>query len=207
MKAANGVGDAIQLTNTKLPKILFNWSPDGRYLIFTQTNPNTKTDAYLLQVSEKPDTVNNKPKVIINSEFNEFSGSISPDGKWLLYVSDESGQFQLYVRPFPGTGSKWQISTANPAIGYFGWSVNGKEIYYRSASNKVMSVEVAQHGSEFEVGRATPLFDLPFSGQGIFDGVSKDNKHFLFRIPVQSTDIPPLTLVTNWDKKLKQRSE
>ena len=101
--------------------------------------------------------------------------------------------------------SKWQISTVNPAVGYLGWSANGKEIYYRAASNKIMSVEVKPNGTEFEVGKTTALFDQPYAGLSDFDGVSKDGNHFLFSIPLQSTDIPPLTIVTNWDNKLKQK--
>ena len=202
MKLANGVGNAIQLTNTVFNKGLFSWSSDNKYISYTQTNPKTKADMYYLRVSESMDTINSKPKVFLNSEFQEFGGYFSPDGKWLTYASDESGKFQVYVRPFPGPGSKWQISTLPPSFGYFGWATSGKEIYYRSESNKIMSVEVNPHGNVFEVGKANVLFDIPFSGQAIFEGVTKDNKHFLFRVPVQTSEIAPLTIVTNWNKKL-----
>ncbi|MCH7974503.1 MAG: serine/threonine-protein kinase, partial [Bacteroidetes bacterium] len=204
-KLSNGVGDARQLTNSKFNKGIFDWSSDNRYISYFRDNIKTKEDIYYLQVPDISDTIKSKPKVFLNSEFSEFGGFFSPDGKWLTYASDESGKFQVYVRPFPGPGSKWQISTFPPSFGFFGWATSGKEIYYRSASNKIMSVEVNPHGNVFEVGKANVLFDLPFSGQASFEGVTKDNQHFLFRVPIQTNEVAPLTIVTNWNKKIQKK--
>jgi Tol biopolymer transport system component len=207
VKSSDGVGDEKQITNSKFPAFVFDWSLDNKYISFWQVNSKTKPDIYFIRVEKDMDTIKTKPEVFLNSEFQEVGGFFSPDGKWFAYVSDESGRFQNYVRPFPGTGSKWQISTTAIGAGFFGWARSGKEIYYRSGNNKLMSVEVKANGSAFDVGSAKELFELPFSGQAEFDGVSPDNKRFLLRVPVQIGSVAPLIISTNWNKNLLKNKD
>jgi hypothetical protein len=68
-----------------------------------------------------------------------------------------------------------------------------------------MYTEVNPHGNEFEIGKTVSLFDIPFSGRAFFSGITNDGKHFLFRVPVESNETPPLAIVTNWNNKLKQK--
>jgi eukaryotic-like serine/threonine-protein kinase len=77
-----------------------------------------------------------KPTVFLATPFTEENAAFSPDGKWLAYDSNESGSFEIYVRPFPGPGGKWQISTGGGE--YPTWSRNGKELFYRAADQKIM---------------------------------------------------------------------
>ena len=203
-KLSSGIGDVIQLTNTGQLKQVFNWSSDNKYIGFFESNTSTKADVSILPVSDSADTNEIKPIPLFKSEFNEYGPIFSPDNKWILFSSDESGKDQLYVSPFPNiTSGKWQVSTS-PITNFTQWDSNGKGIYYTDPNNKVIFVEVNPHGNQFDIGKTTTLFDIPFSGRAQLKSVTKDNKHFLFFIPVQNTETPPLTIITNWDKKLKQ---
>lgn len=205
MKSSNGIGDVIQLTKTRRNNFPFAWSPDNKYIGFSQINTETKADVYILPVSNIPDTGYIKPKALFTTKFNEIGPRFSPDNKWVMYGTDESGLPQLYVSPFPHiTGGKWQVSTLPVAISYAGWTSDGKGIYYRSQTNKVMYVQVNPIGNEFNIGKSLALFDIPYSGRAEFCGVTKDNKYFLFLIPVETKETPPLTIITNWNKKLKK---
>jgi serine/threonine protein kinase len=204
MKSSNGLGDVKQLTNSGSNQInALSWSSDNKYIGFCSLYPNTKFDAYVLPITNIPDTSIIKPITLFKTKFLEFGVSFSPDNKWIHYGTDESGDLQLYVSPFPNIADgKWQVSTSTPKD-FVHWASNGKGIYYATVTNKVMYTEVNPHGNEFEIGKTVSLFDIPFSGRAFFSGTTKDDKHFLFRVPVESTETPPLTLVTNWDSKLK----
>jgi serine/threonine protein kinase/Tol biopolymer transport system component len=203
-KSASGIGDVIQLTNTGQLKEAFSWSSNNKYIGFYENNTSTKVDACILPVSDSADTSKTKPIVLFKSQFNEYGVFFSPDSKWIFSSSNESGQDQLYVSPFPNiTSGRWQVTTS-PVTNFAQWDANGKGIYYTNTSNQAIYVEVNPHGNQFDIGKTTTLFDIPFSGRAQLKSVTKDDKHFLFFIPVQSTETPPLTIVTNWDKKLKQ---
>ncbi len=205
-KSANGIGDVIQLTNNDNNSLPLSWSSDNKYIGFAQQNTKTKYDVYILPVSNIPKSGYIKPEVLFNSKFNEGGPWFSPDNKWIAYVTDESGQLQLYVSPFPDfTRGKWQVSTVSLILQYIGWAADGRGLYYVGSNYKVMYVEVSPHGNEIDIGKTTPLFDIPFSSRAQFHGVKKDNKQFLFFVPTQNKETPPLTIVTNWYSKLKQK--
>jgi Tol biopolymer transport system component len=82
-----------------------SWSPDGKVLAFVSINPTTLQDIRVLSVDQK-----GASKPFPETQFREGAPAFSPDGKWIAYVSDESGRFEIYVRPFPGPGEKWPIS-------------------------------------------------------------------------------------------------
>ena len=83
-----------------------SWSPDGNWLVFTEYHPVTKADLWVL-----PNEDEQKPQPWLQTPSEEFAARFSPDGRSVAYVSDESGRYEVYVRPFPGPGEKWQIST------------------------------------------------------------------------------------------------
>jgi hypothetical protein len=92
-----------------------------------------------------------EPKPFVNSPFNEVEPDFSPDGRWLAYMSNESGQFEVYVRPFPGPGGKWQISTGGGS--YPKWSHNGKELFYRTTNSNIMVVTYTGPGNSFHADK------------------------------------------------------
>ena len=92
-----------------------------------------------------------EPKPFVNSAFTEAYPAFSPDGRWLAYMSNESGNPEVYVRPFPGPGGKWQVSTGGG--GQPKWSRNGKELFYRTEDSKIMVVTYTAFGDSFQADR------------------------------------------------------
>jgi outer membrane scaffolding protein for murein synthesis (MipA/OmpV family) len=126
----------------------------------------------------------------------------SPDGRWILYNSDESGQTQMYVMPFQGAAGKWQISTRSGVTGL--WRGDGKEIFYLGSDGRVMAVPVSAQGSQFQVGESKPLFRLIGPNQFLSSfQASADGQRFL--APALTEEKPvPITLVFNWTAELKK---
>ena len=122
----------------------------------------------------------------------------SPDGKWIAYVSDESGNPQVYVQTFPPSGGKWQVSTQG---GYTPrWRGDGKELFYMSPDRKIMSAAVNPNGTTFEVSSPTGLFQTQVdsaTGTNRYD-VSPDGLRFLMSTSIENTTSPPITVITNW---------
>jgi Tol biopolymer transport system component/predicted Ser/Thr protein kinase len=167
-----------------------DWSPDGRYIVLNVNdpkNPTQRSDIWLY-----PLTGNEKPAPFISGEFMEAQGSFSPDMKWFAYLSNESGQQELYAVPFPGRGEKRQLSSGG--ITDYVWPRQGAGIYYRAASDQTVTF-VPYAGGQF--GEAKPLFKFAATPIAI-DSV--DGQHFLAVVPQQS-ETPPITLVTNWTKR------
>ena len=146
---ADGTGDTLQLTQTKSRTFLGSWHPDGKLLIFDQltSDLNSKLFTMTIDGSEKLGWKPGEPQPLPGSSSLEDEPSFSPDGRWLAYRSNESGDFEIYVRPYPGPAGKWQISTGG---GLFPkWSRNGKELLYRTPDDKIMVVTYTASGGSF----------------------------------------------------------
>ena len=127
---ADGTGDVERLTESKNDQAPGSWHPSGKFLAFVERNPQTNGDLMILPM-EGDDASGWKPgepTIFLNSPFLEREPAFSPDGKWLAYISAESGREEIYVRPFPGPGGKWQIST-NGGVYPF-WSRTRRELFY-----------------------------------------------------------------------------
>ena len=120
------------------------------------------------------------PIAVAAGPFEESAGRVSPDGRWLAHVSNESGQNEVYVRPFPSTnGSKHQISTAGGREPM--WSRDGSELFYRDASNQLIAMGV-RLGSTFELGQRTELFStVPYKEEVTYSfyDVAPDGERFI----------------------------
>jgi Tol biopolymer transport system component len=204
-KPSNGSGNEEKLIESDNQILPMSWAPDGRSLVYLAIDPKTQLDLWVLPLSGKPFPFANTP-------FNESHGQISPDGKWLAYNSTESGQNEVYVRPFPTGAGKWQISTG---VGAFPrWRADGRELFYMSsASNgKLMAVDVKVAGTTFEAGTPTALFDdgyinLPHPGNYHTYAVSHDGQRFLIPRPPSSATVDsgssPIVVVLNWAAGIK----
>jgi len=150
---ADGAGDAQRLTESKSTQYALSWSPDGKVLALSQ-NAGTGLGILTLPIegNEKSGWKPGEPKPFVNSAFTEGMPAFSPDGRWLAYRSNESGNIEVYVRPFPGPGGKWQISTGG---GYMPkWSRNGKELFYRTTTeSKIMVVTYTASGDSFHADK------------------------------------------------------
>jgi Tol biopolymer transport system component len=212
LRASNGAGTEEELEADGLSNPL-DWSPDGRFLLFSDSAPNQASDLWIL-----PRFGDRKPFPFLKTPFSEARGRFSPDGRWIAYVSNESGKNEVYVAPFlessrartasaPVTaGGKWQVSVAGGA--WPRWRRDGREMFYLALDNKLMVAAVNGQGSAFEVDAVRPLFDarvVPNQGFSMYD-VSADGQRFLINTPAEeSPPAPtPITLVVNWAAGLKR---
>lgn len=197
-KPANGVKDEEILLKSSEDKTATSWSPDGRFLLYTVVHPKTKGDLWVLPLEN-----DKKPVPFLRTEFNETQARFSPDGHWVAYTSDESGQAEVYLRSFSmnsaGTaveaGAKWQVSNgfgAEPR-----WRGDGRELYYRSRDGKLLAVEIATHPA-FRAGPPQPVGLLTVAS---WDAAG-DGRRFLFI----SDPIGPASfeMVLNWQAGLKK---
>ncbi len=172
-----------------------DWSPDGRFLVYDEHHPTRRQDLYLL-----PLTGDRKPVPLLVTAADETLARFSPDGKWILYRSDESGRSEIYVRDFapdrtPAIGNaKWTISSGGDKPR---WSRDGKEIYYLASDRTLMAVPVTI-GSTFKPGVAVPLFKTNTASYDPYD-VSPDGRFLIATLPDDASQPSlPITVVLNW---------
>jgi dipeptidyl aminopeptidase/acylaminoacyl peptidase len=208
-KPASGAGDEQPLLVTAEPKIPLAWSPDGRFLLYAVQNAKTGADLWALPlVGER------KPFPVLQTPFDEGAGQFSPDGRWVAYASNESGRVAIYVRPFPGPGGQWQVSTAGGSQPR--WRPDGKELFYVAPDGRLMAVPIAVGADRqtLEAGAPAPLFPtrLASGGANISLGstlskpqyaVALDGR-FLMNVAVEGATASPITVVLNWDTSLKK---
>ena len=173
-----------------------DWSRDGRYVVERVVQTSTADDIWI-----QPLFGDKKPFPYLQGPGNERNGSLSPDGKWLLYSSDETGRFEIYVQAFPVPGGKVQISNRGGERPR--WSSDGKEIYFIGTDLSMMAVSV-RTGAGFDAGQPTALFDSQIAGgfNDRFD-VSKDGR-FLVPTQAEQSSAETLTIVVNWPAGLKK---
>jgi len=134
--ASGGLKEELLLENGNV-KTPSDWSRDGRYLIYTETDPKGQGNIWYLLDPLKKDPVNKssdrKPVKFQGTEAVESQGQLSPDGRWLAYTSDESGQNEVYVRPFPSGPGRWKVSAGREGSLEPHWRRDGKELYFHEA--------------------------------------------------------------------------
>ena len=199
-KATTGGGAEELLYGSNNFKAAFDWSRDGRILIFGEFGSTTRQDLWALSLPER------KATPILQTEFFEKAGALSPDGRWLAYHSDESGRPEVYVQPFPGLGSKWRISREGGV--YPLWRGDGKEIFFTTDDGKVMAVDVSS-ATTFAAGDPKLLFTARLkhgSARALLSrdyDVTSDGQRFLVTVAPGEEVVPPITLVQNWPGALK----
>jgi len=178
----DGPGNAQRLAESRNVQLAGSWQPDGKVLAFFQQNPGTNWDIMILPIEgdEKSGWKPGEPKPFVNSVFDEQEPAFSPDGRWLAYESTESGNYEVYVRPFPGPGSKWQVSTGSGL--YPKWSRDGKELFYRTYNGQIMVVTYTTSGDSFNADKAPTPVARFFEGFPKFD-LHPDGKRFAVRRP------------------------
>ena len=198
VKPSNGTGTQDVLFKSSQDLGLSSWSPDGRFLLYSVTDPKTRDDIWLLPVDG-----DRKPAVVLNSEFNETRARFSPDGRWISYSSDESGKYEVYVRSFePPSGQGAPVVGAKSVIsgcrGMF-WLSDGKGLYCGSADNKLTAVEIATIPA-FRAASPQPLAELPDEVKMI-DTTADGSRHLA--IVVQKASFEPYWVMLNWPALLK----
>ena len=182
--------------NTKAPN---DWSKDGRFLLYMEVGEKNQFDLWALPVPGS----DRKPIAIAKTTFNELNGQFSPDSHWVAYETNESGQFQIVVQPFPEPTSKWQVSTEGGAQPR--WRADGKELYFIAPDGKLMVTSITVKGSTFAAGTPVALFPASpaTSGPGAYRqqyAVSRDGQ-FLVNQSVEASTTAPITIILNWKPK------
>jgi Tol biopolymer transport system component len=172
-----------------------HWSADGRFILYGSADPQTSFDLWVLPLEG-----DRKPFVFLKTNFDERGGEFSPDGRWVAYVSNESGRYEIYVRPFPGPGGQWQISTAGGIFPH--WGPDGKELFYIAPDGTLMATPIAASGATMEPGRPTALFRTRIYGGGTdvnvgwqYD-VARDGRFLISTVLDDASS--PITLLQNW---------
>jgi Tol biopolymer transport system component len=221
---ADGSGGLERLTTSEYLQAPQSWSPDGQLLAFLEINSSTQREIWVLrmgdpspssgqassassgQVPSAGSGQGRKAQLFTRTRFDEAEPRFSPDGRWLAYISNESGRFEIYVQPYPGPGGKWQISTdggMDPV-----WNPNGRELFYRNG-NKMMTVDISSKPG-FAVGKPRMLFEGKYEGAPVpvanYD-VSPDGQRFLMLKPSEQEQAAPtqINVVLNWFEELKRR--
>ena len=181
-----------------------SWSPDGATLAFVGTDPDkTIQSIFLLDLRSRRVTP------FLDSGDSLRYPEFSPDGRWMAYASDESGRWEVYVRPFPGPGGKWLISQQGGAEPL--WARNGKQLFYSSAGGRERwAVDIRTDGG-FSAGKPRLLFEAPTLETGYpirsWD-LSLDGQRFLMvkLDEVKPTPVTEMVLVMNWSQDLRRLS-
>jgi eukaryotic-like serine/threonine-protein kinase len=178
-----------------------DWSRDGKFVLYMRPSEKGDADLWIAPQSPQPSSGAQKPLPYLQSPFVEESAVFHPDGRWIAYVSDESGRPEVYVQSFPLTNEKDQISTGggtDPA-----WRGDGTELFYLSADRTLMAVPVRASATALEPSAAKALFAIPGSGVRRSYEPSGDGSKFLIARPRDLASVDPITVVLNWHAGFK----
>ena len=207
---SDGGGEPVALFKSGTTIIPWSFSPGGRLAYFV-TRPDSGLDIWTVQLDlSDPDRPRpGQPDPFLRTPAGELLPRFSPDGRWIAYRSNESGNYEIYVRPFPtGSGGRWQISTSGGLYGI--WSPNGRELFYETADNRIMVLDYSVDGNTFVPGRPRLWSDkqLFYTGTSNLD-LAPDGKRFLVftlpETPAGQKGSVHVTMLLNFFDEVKRR--
>jgi Tol biopolymer transport system component len=176
---------------------IYDWTPDGKEIVYGRQDPATRWDLWILSLEG-----DKKSRPFLVTPYFEDRGKVSPDGKWIAYRSNESGQFETYVQAFPGGGGKYRV-TMNGGNNVQ-WSADGRHLYYGS-TNDINTIYVADvlPGPKFALA---PARVFGHSSETSFDGaIGADGRRLLELMPVRPLPPQSITIVQNWATLLARK--
>jgi len=199
-KSADGSGNEEPLLATKSgAQQPYSWSPDGKVLVYSDGTPGAGQDIWALRVDG-----DRQPTPILRTPASEVDARLSPDGRWLAYVSDESGRYEVYVQSFSSAGGKWQISTIGGREPV--WAHNGRELFYRN-EGQMMAVEVATERT-FQAATPRLIFQGPYEATTTispdYDVTPDDQRFVMVQRLQQQSATTNFNVVLNWSQELKR---
>ncbi len=200
VKPASGAEDERLLLADEEAGPPSDWSPDGQFILYARQRALglQRDDIWALPVDG-----HRKAFPVVQTPFHEENGQFSPDGKWIAYQSNESGEMEIYLQPFPGPGPRTRISSDGGV--QVRWRHDGKEVFYLAPDNRLMAVLVQFDSDRVNVGTPMPLFasgltgPVPRSPYARHYMVSPDGQRFLVNTARPVT--LPITVVLNWKPK------
>jgi eukaryotic-like serine/threonine-protein kinase len=191
---SSGEGAMQTLVSSPEGKTATDWSRDGRFILFQRPGARNRAQIWVYSVMERSSSP------FLQTESSTRDGIFSPDGRWIAYASDESGEPEIFVRPFPGPGVKQQVSRGG--AGPIRWRSDGRELIYAGSGGKVMAVDVKAKDT-FESGEPRVLLALP-PGTGLWD-ITADHQHVLIAArSAGESPSPPISIVTNWAAEIRK---
>jgi eukaryotic-like serine/threonine-protein kinase len=214
-KSSNGIGNEEMVAQPKDSDAMLwptDWSKDGKFILCVQGEIVSRNRG---EIWVAPISADHKPRVLVRAPSAAYDGQFSPDGRWVAYVSKESGHEQVYVVPFDGDQmsktapfeqvaitKRWQVSANGGA--YPRWRRDGRELFYVDPEDQFVAVGVETKGTSFSLGEARPLFRENFWRAASPYDVSPDGQRFLISTSAELGTLP-LTLVMNWKELLKSK--
>ncbi|OFV85763.1 MAG: hypothetical protein A2V74_02490 [Acidobacteria bacterium RBG_16_70_10] len=190
-------GDAELLHESPNWKVTGSWMPDGKSVLFSEQDPETNEDIKILSLDGKGES-----RVLLKTPFNETYPEVSPDGRWVAYLSDETGRPEVNVRPSSGSLEQWQISPGGGSQAR--WRGDGRELYYVAPDGNVVAVSIDTQ-PVFRPGTPRALFRLPEAPDRdtpILEDVTPDGRRFLLNVPVTARSSVAFHAIVNWTSLL-----
>ncbi|MDA2928041.1 hypothetical protein MYX78_12575, partial [Acidobacteria bacterium AH-259-G07] len=202
-KAADGTGQVEQLMTSPNRVGPLSFTPDGKRLVCMQENPETGWDLHVLTMEAE-----RQSEPLLRTQFTELYPALSPDGRWMAYQSDESGQFEIYVRPFPNVEAGRSQISRNGGMEPV-WGADGRELFYRTPDGSTMMAVDIETEPTFTPGNPEVLFTGSyFNGPGRDYDISPDGQRFLMLREAGQTEETSerneLIIVLNWFEELKR---
>jgi eukaryotic-like serine/threonine-protein kinase len=196
-KSLSGTSDATALLGSSNRDWALDWSRDGSFVLFSRTEPTKiRTDLWILHMNG-----NHETSPLLNTDFDEPDGRFSPDGKWVACVSNESGEYEVYILPAKnGDNRKWKVSQGGGGIPR--WA-GDNELCFVNSENQLVLATLRFKDNMTEVVSLRVLFSMPAFLEG-YD-ISRDGKSILINRYLEQQKSAPLTLMVNWDKELNKR--
>jgi len=199
-KLSSGAGEEESLVTSPNHETPSDWSHDGRYLLYVARGSSMVLFSAQDRIWVFPLFGDRKPFPFTKSDFSEQGSRCSPNGRWVVYSSDESGKREIYVRPFPSAESKWQVSNNGGTDPQ--WRSDGRELFYISADRKLMAVQVKTDAAAFESGVPEALFATR-NGSPPSYAATTNGQRFIINERIDDS-VPSITVVLNWTAGLKQ---
>ena len=206
---ADGGGEKQRLSESTDQLFADSFSPDGRRLAYSELNPKTGADLWTipLDLSDPDHPKPGKPEPFLQTSGQEFMAKFSPDGRWIAYYSDESGRNEVYVRPFPGPGGKWQISSGGGNLPI--WSSTARQLFYQTLDAYIMVADYTVEGDSFIAEKPRLWSDTPIRNLAIVNSdLAADGKRFavfpLSEPNAEDKGAPHVTFLLNFFDELRR---
>jgi serine/threonine-protein kinase len=207
---SDGAGEPERLLQSQNNVVASSLSPDGRRLAYMEVDPETSFDIWTLplDLSDPDHPKPGKPESFLRTPFSESGLNFSPDGRWIAYSSNESGTQEIYVRPFPGPGGKWQISARVRSYAF--WTKDGHSLFYEATDRRIMVVDYTVNANSFIPGKPRVWSDRPIFSPGVAHlDLAPDGKHFVVLAPPENgapgTGSVHVTFLENLFDELRRR--
>jgi Tol biopolymer transport system component len=210
---SDGSSEPQRLTDGKVTEFPYSFSPDGKRLAFSRTGNGGSSDIFTAPIEGESGQRAfglrlGKAELFLGTTFTEVYPAFSPDGRWLAYTSDETGTPEIYVRPFPGTGERRQISTGGGIFPH--WSRDGRELFFESTDRRIMAVSYTAKFDSFVLGKPRVWSETRLQNTGIVSNYdpAPDGKRFAAMVDEAAGAKPStrLTVLLNFFDELRRRA-